>query len=202
MFRRSRRRDAPPDILSAPRPLDKRETLDSQRRDFSPILRGESLAEDTPVFVLDEYGPTRMIRARTWKYVHRYPDGPNELYNLADDPFETRNLVDRPTAKPSSSSSDDKRETLDSQRRDFSPAPKGESLAEDTPVFVLDEYGPTRMIRARTWKYVHRYLDGPNELYNLANDPFETRNLVDSPDRQTPRCRAQNRVGNMVRPLR
>ncbi len=26
--------------------------------------------------------------------------------------------------------------------------------------------------------------NGPNELYNLANDPFETRNLVDSPDRQ------------------
>ncbi len=69
--------------------------------------------------------------------------------------------------------------------RDFSPILRGESLAEDTPVFVLDEYGPTRMIRARTWKYVHRYLDGPNELYNLANDPFETRNLVDSPDRQT-----------------
>ena len=65
-------------------------------RDFSPILRGESLSDDTPVYVLDEYGPTRMIRTRTWKYVRRYPDGPDELYNLATDPFETLNLADSP----------------------------------------------------------------------------------------------------------
>ena len=65
-------------------------------RDFSPVLRGESMAGDTPVFVLDEYGPTRMIRTQRWKYVHRYPDGPNELYDLVNDPLETRNLVDEP----------------------------------------------------------------------------------------------------------
>ena len=65
-------------------------------RDFSPVLRGESMAGDTPVFVLDEYGPTRMIRTQRWKYVHRYPDGPNELYDLVNDPLETRNLVDDP----------------------------------------------------------------------------------------------------------
>ena len=35
-----------------------------------------------------------MIRTRDWKYVQRYPDGPNELYNLADDPDERRNLID------------------------------------------------------------------------------------------------------------
>ncbi len=62
-------------------------------RDFSPVLRGEPLGDDTPVFVFDEYGPTRMIRTRNWKYVHRYPDGPNELYNLAADPMETHNLA-------------------------------------------------------------------------------------------------------------
>ena len=66
-------------------------------RDFSPVLRGESMAGDAPVFVLDEYGPTRMIRTQRWKYVHRYPDGPNELYDLVNDPLETRNLVDDPT---------------------------------------------------------------------------------------------------------
>ena len=65
-------------------------------RDFSPVLRGESMAGDTPVFVLDEYGPTRMIRTQRWKYVHRYPDGPNEFYDLVNDPLETRNLVDDP----------------------------------------------------------------------------------------------------------
>ena len=66
-------------------------------RDFSAVLRGESMAGDTPVFVLDEYGPTRMIRTQRWKYVHRYPDGPNELYDLVNDPLETRNLVDDPS---------------------------------------------------------------------------------------------------------
>ncbi len=65
-------------------------------RDFSAVLRGESLADETPVFVLDEYGPTRMIRTQSWKYVHRYSDHPNELYDLVNDPLETRNLVDHP----------------------------------------------------------------------------------------------------------
>ena len=37
-----------------------------------------------------------MIRARNWKYVHRYPDGPNELYDLSGDPMETANIVDDP----------------------------------------------------------------------------------------------------------
>ena len=65
-------------------------------RDFSSVLRGESLGDDTPIYVLDEYGPTRMIRTRAWKYVHRYPDGPDELYDLSNDPFERLNLVDLP----------------------------------------------------------------------------------------------------------
>jgi arylsulfatase A-like enzyme len=65
-------------------------------RHFSPILRGESLGDNSAVFVLDEYGPTRMIRTESWKYVHRYSDGPHELYNLATDPTEAHNLIDDP----------------------------------------------------------------------------------------------------------
>ena len=63
-------------------------------RDFSPILRGHSLGDSSPVFVLDEYGPTRMIRTDRWKYVHRYSDGSHELFDLANDPAEAHNLVD------------------------------------------------------------------------------------------------------------
>lgn len=46
------------------------------------------------VVVYDEYGPVRMIRNKKWKYIHRYPDGPNELYNLENDPDERTNLFE------------------------------------------------------------------------------------------------------------
>ena len=46
------------------------------------------------VVIFDEYGGTRMIRTESWKYVHRYPDGPDELYDLENDPDERANLVD------------------------------------------------------------------------------------------------------------
>ena len=40
-----------------------------------------------------------MIRTRQWKYVHRYPNGPNELYDLVNDPDERRNLINDPSQK-------------------------------------------------------------------------------------------------------
>jgi choline-sulfatase len=43
--------------------------------------------------VYDEYGPVRMVRTREWKYVHRYPYGPHELYDLVNDPEERENLA-------------------------------------------------------------------------------------------------------------
>jgi len=49
--------------------------------------------------IFDEYGPVRMIRTEEWKYVHRYPNGPNELYDLVNDPDERRNLIDDPIQK-------------------------------------------------------------------------------------------------------
>ncbi|MDX3103700.1 sulfatase-like hydrolase/transferase [Nonomuraea angiospora] len=45
------------------------------------------------VVVYDEYGPVRMIRTEGWKYVHRYPYGPHELYDLEQDPDERHNLA-------------------------------------------------------------------------------------------------------------
>ena len=35
-----------------------------------------------------------MIRDKRWKYIHRYPYGPHELYDLERDPGERSNLID------------------------------------------------------------------------------------------------------------
>jgi len=63
-------------------------------RSFAGALRGEADEGNDQVVIFDEYGPVRMIRDREWKYVHRFPYGPHELYHLAADPGEKRNLVD------------------------------------------------------------------------------------------------------------
>lgn len=57
---------------------------------FADILRSTGQGHDA-IVVCDEYGPVRMIREKEWKYVHRYPYGPHELYNLAEDPHEQDN---------------------------------------------------------------------------------------------------------------
>ena len=58
------------------------------------LLGGEDA--DNHIVILDEYGSSRMIRTREWKYIHRFPYGPHELYHLAADPGETRNLAGQP----------------------------------------------------------------------------------------------------------
>lgn len=65
-------------------------------RSFAELLRTGKDDGREHVVVFDEYGPTRMIRTRAWKYIHRYPEGPNELYDLVKDPGEETNLVDDP----------------------------------------------------------------------------------------------------------
>ncbi|MEE2710065.1 MAG: sulfatase-like hydrolase/transferase [Gemmatimonadota bacterium] len=59
-----------------------------------PLWQGEEDVGRDHVIICDEYGDTRMIRTVDWKYVHRYPDGPHELYDLTNDPDERINLVD------------------------------------------------------------------------------------------------------------
>lgn len=63
---------------------------------FAPGLLGESMAGHENIVVYDEYGPVRMIRTLEWKYVYRYPDGPDELWDLVNDPDERTNLIDMP----------------------------------------------------------------------------------------------------------
>lgn len=52
----------------------------------------------------------------------------------------------------------------------------------DRGVVVFSEYGPVHMILTRRWKYVHRYVYGPYELYDLAEDPEEAHNLFGLPE--------------------
>lgn len=62
---------------------------------FAPILL-QQVPENRreSVVVFDELGPVRMIRTHAWKYVRRYPAGPDELYDLKHDPGERFNLLD------------------------------------------------------------------------------------------------------------
>ncbi|MBP2000069.1 arylsulfatase A-like enzyme [Paenibacillus shirakamiensis] len=63
-------------------------------KSFAGLLRGEADCFRDDVVIFDEYGPVRMIRTKEWKYVHRYPYGPHELYHLKDDPDEEINKID------------------------------------------------------------------------------------------------------------
>ncbi|MBD3184205.1 sulfatase-like hydrolase/transferase [Candidatus Poribacteria bacterium] len=63
-------------------------------RSFADVLKGKEDKGNENVVVFDEYGPVRMIRNHEWKYIHRYPYGPHELYNLENDPDEINNLVE------------------------------------------------------------------------------------------------------------
>ncbi len=53
-----------------------------------------------------------------------------------------------------------------------------EKTADDR-VVVFDEYGKTRMIKNKQYKYIHRYGDGICELYDMEKDPDETTNLYE-----------------------
>ena len=62
---------------------------------FLPVLRGgHSRREEVVIF--DEYGPVRMIRTPRWKYVHRHPYGPHQLFDMQADPGEENNLFGQP----------------------------------------------------------------------------------------------------------
>jgi len=74
--------------------LDYRSPRPQPGRSFRALLEGEPGATHDAVVVYDEYGPVRMVRTPEWKYVHRYPDGPHELFDLRDDPGERRNRID------------------------------------------------------------------------------------------------------------
>lgn len=63
---------------------------------FADALRGQEEGGREEVVVFDEYGPVRMIRSRQYKYIHRYPYGPDEFYDLQADPAEECNRIEDP----------------------------------------------------------------------------------------------------------
>jgi len=77
--------------------LEQPETIALPGHSFASVLDGANQATRDSVVIYDEYGGTRMIRTTDWKYVHRYPDGPHELYDLDGDPGERQNLAVEPS---------------------------------------------------------------------------------------------------------
>ena len=63
-------------------------------RSYSGALHEKDDAGDDAVYF--EFENTRSVRTNEWKYVSRFPDGPNELYDLKNDPVERHNVVDQP----------------------------------------------------------------------------------------------------------
>lgn len=67
----------------------------SPGRSFAAALRGEELKDwDDTVFY--EFENVRAIRTERWKYIERFRQTPNELYDLRADPAEWKNLIDQP----------------------------------------------------------------------------------------------------------
>ncbi len=63
-------------------------------RSYAPLLQGKKPSWRNVVY--GEYEYTRMIRTERWKYVHRTEGFPSELFDLATDPGERRNLAGEP----------------------------------------------------------------------------------------------------------
>lgn len=73
--------------------IEYRDSIDRPGSSLIPIIKGRQ-RRDAAIVVCEEYGPVRMIRGERYKYVHRYPYGPHEFYDLAADPAEGHNLID------------------------------------------------------------------------------------------------------------
>lgn len=67
-------------------------------KSFLPHLYGEDAAFNRQAYLYDEYGDTRMMISGDWKYIKRYPSGPDLLFHLGEDPNEEDNRL--PLAPP------------------------------------------------------------------------------------------------------
>jgi len=65
-----------------------------QGRSFRPVLEGDAEDHRSAIIVGFHEAQERCVRDKTWSYVHRPEEEPDELYHLLDDPRETKNLID------------------------------------------------------------------------------------------------------------
>jgi len=66
-----------------------------QGRSFRPVLYGDTDGHREVIITGYHEAPDRCVRDRTWSYVLRPGEEPDELYNLIEDPQERTNLVDQ-----------------------------------------------------------------------------------------------------------
>jgi len=64
-------------------------------RSYAPAFVGDKLDWGEEI-TFHEYENTRTVRTPKWKFTRRFPDGPDDLYDLQNDPGERRNLIDQP----------------------------------------------------------------------------------------------------------
>lgn len=76
--------------------------------------------------------------------------------------------------------------------RNFAPALAGKSIDWEDVVFY--EFENVRAIRTGQWKYIERFQQEPNELFNLQVDPGERNNLVHDPAHQQQREMLRQRL--------
>ena len=67
-------------------------SVKAQLRDAVNANAPTKSADEDAVYY--EFENLRCIRTADWKYVHRHPNGPHELFDLKSDPEETENLID------------------------------------------------------------------------------------------------------------
>ncbi len=70
------------------------ETRGMWGRSFARVLTGEAGEHRDAVIMGYHEAEDRCVRTKEWSYVHRPEGQPDELYNLVEDPRETRNLID------------------------------------------------------------------------------------------------------------
>ncbi|MEO2034043.1 MAG: sulfatase-like hydrolase/transferase [Planctomycetaceae bacterium] len=83
------------DVLSLGHRLPEEPNQKLSGRSYARVLRGEDTDWETAMYY--EMEGCRSVRTENWKYVaRRSPDGPGELYHMANDPHERLNLFGQP----------------------------------------------------------------------------------------------------------